>query len=103
MRYRILPPLSRLLTLVADLIQVMTSPELPAEILTYIFELVVHDEALFTHSIPTCMSESHWERRDFGEKWQLVSPVEAIYSRQTKKYAITKVKVLCFHHPLAGL
>jgi hypothetical protein len=47
---------------------VMTIHDLPAELLTDIFEQVVYDDSLVDPSHPTSMSLSRWERRPAGPR-----------------------------------
>jgi hypothetical protein len=66
-----------------------TVQDLPAEILTYIFEMAVDDEAVFTWAVPTCMKESNWELRN--SDYVLVDPTTDLHLRQRQKYSMTKV------------
>ncbi|KAI0305219.1 hypothetical protein B0F90DRAFT_1625294 [Multifurca ochricompacta] len=64
--------------------------DLPAELLTDIFEQVVYDDSLVDSSHPTSMSLSRWDRRPSKRDWVLVSPYEDVHSKQTTTYTTTK-------------
>ncbi|KAI0065048.1 hypothetical protein BV25DRAFT_1822154 [Artomyces pyxidatus] len=68
----------------------MGASDLPAEILTYIFELAVEDDALFESSHPTSLSESHWHQKAAGEAWNLMNPNDIFISKQRKNYTMSK-------------
>ncbi|KAH9953798.1 hypothetical protein BC827DRAFT_1145417 [Russula dissimulans] len=68
----------------------MTIHDLPAELLTDIFEQVVYDDSLIDSFHPTSMSVSRWERRPSKRDWILLSANEDVHSRQTKVYTATK-------------
>lgn len=71
--------------------------DLPAEILTQIFELAINDPNLFDVSLPTCMTESHWEPDKMGDGWVLINPVDFAYQKPMKNYAATKVRDFYFY------
>ncbi len=73
---------------------VMAIHDLPAELLTDIFEQVVYDDSLIDPSHPTSMSLSRWEKRPTRSDWILVSANEDVHTKQTKVYAATKVRPL---------
>ena len=66
--------------------------DLPAELLTDIFEQVVYDDSLIDPSHPTSMSLSRWERRPTRPDWNLVSANEDVHAKQTRVYTVTKVR-----------
>ncbi|KAI0044782.1 hypothetical protein FA95DRAFT_1496544 [Auriscalpium vulgare] len=68
----------------------MTAQDLPAEILTYIFELAVEDESLFEHMHATVMTESAWGRKTPTSDWLLMDPTKVAHAKQIRKYTITK-------------
>jgi hypothetical protein len=70
----------------------MAIQDLPAELLTDIFEQVVYDDSLIDPLHPTSMSLSQWEKRPTRTDWILVSANEDLHTKQTKVYAITKVR-----------
>ena len=70
----------------------MTIRDLPAELLTDIFEQVVNDDSLLDPFHSTSMSLSRWDRRPSKRDWILVSPNEDAHSQQTRVYAATKVR-----------
>ncbi|KAI0037168.1 hypothetical protein K488DRAFT_23771, partial [Vararia minispora EC-137] len=69
---------------------------LPAEILTYIFEMAVDDEAVFSWAVPTSMKESYWDVRR-GE-FVLIDPITDLHVKQRRKYAMTKSLMLTSRH-----
>jgi len=71
----------------------MDGPSLPAEILTYIFELAVEDDGLLYRALHTCMSESQWQKKPSGEEWFLVSPTDSMHTQQIRRYSMMKVHV----------
>ncbi|VDB92568.1 unnamed protein product [Peniophora sp. CBMAI 1063] len=62
--------------------------DLPAELLTTIYEMVVYDETVSSWAAPTCMKESYWDkpRKDYV----LIDPNADLHIRQRRKYAMTK-------------
>ncbi|KAI0263002.1 hypothetical protein BC834DRAFT_924985 [Gloeopeniophorella convolvens] len=72
----------------------MSIRDLPAELLTDIFEQVVYDDSLFDFSHPTSMSPSRWDKRGARQDWVLVSPTEDVRSRQSQLYKATKAIML---------
>ncbi|KAI9452731.1 hypothetical protein F5148DRAFT_985858 [Russula earlei] len=68
----------------------MTIHDLPAELLTDIFEQVVYDDSIVDPFHPTNMSSSRWERRPSKRDWILLSPNEDVHTKQTKVYTMTK-------------
>jgi hypothetical protein len=70
----------------------MTIHDLPAELLTDIFEQVVYDDTLTDPFHPTSMSLSRWERRQTRPDWILMSANEAVNVKQMRVYATTKVR-----------
>jgi hypothetical protein len=70
----------------------MTIHDLPAELLTDIFEQVVYDDSLIDPFHPTSMSLSRWERRPTRPDWILMSPNEDVNAKQMRAYAVTKVR-----------
>ena len=70
----------------------MTIRDLPAELLTDIFEQVVNDDSLLDPFHSTSMSLSRWDSRPAKRDWILVSPNEDAHSKQTRVYAATKVR-----------
>ena len=70
----------------------MSIRDLPAELLTDIFEQVVNDDSLVDPFHPTNMSLSRWDRRPTKPDWVLVGPNEDAHSKQTKTYTVTKVR-----------
>lgn len=69
--------------------------DLPAEILTHIFEYAVNDNGLFDTSLPTCMTKSHWEPSKTSDDWLLINPVDFVYQEPLRNYAATKVMSYC--------
>jgi hypothetical protein len=69
----------------------MAIQDLPAELLTDIFEQAVYDDGLIDPVHPTSMSLSRWDRRPFKNDWVLVSANEDVHAKQTRAYAATKV------------
>jgi hypothetical protein len=69
----------------------MSIRDLPAELLTDIFEQVVYDDSLVDPFHPTNMSLSRWDRRPTKPDWVLIGPNEDAHSKQTKTYTVTKV------------
>ena len=69
----------------------MAIQDLPAELLTDIFEQVAYDDSLIEPFHPTCMSLSQWDRRSLNRDWVLVSANEDVHTKQTGVYAATKV------------
>jgi len=69
----------------------MSIHDLPAELLTDIFEEVINDDSLIDPFHPTAMSLSRWDKRPTKREWILVSPNEDVHSKQTKTYTATKV------------
>lgn len=70
----------------------MAIHDLPAELLTDIFEQVVYDDSLVDPFHPTSMSLSRWERRPTKPDWILMSPNEDVNAKQMRAYAVTKVR-----------
>ncbi len=70
----------------------MTIHDLPAELLTDIFEQVVYDDSLIDPFHPTSMSLSRWERRPTRPDWILMSAKEDVNAKQMRAYAVTKVR-----------
>jgi hypothetical protein len=70
----------------------MTIHDLPAELLTDIFEQVVYDDSLVDPFQPTTMSLSRWERRPTKPDWILMSANEDVNAKQMRAYATTKVR-----------
>ncbi|KAI9462797.1 hypothetical protein BJY52DRAFT_1352642 [Lactarius psammicola] len=68
----------------------MSIRDLPAELLTDIFEQVVYDDSLIDPFHPTNMSLSRWDKRDTKPDWVLVGPNEDAHSKQTRTYTVTK-------------
>ncbi|KAH9000938.1 hypothetical protein EDB86DRAFT_2904121 [Lactarius hatsudake] len=68
----------------------MSIRDLPAELLTDIFEQVVYDDSLVDPLHPTNMSLSRWDKRPTKLDWVLVSPSEDVHSKQRKAYTATK-------------
>jgi hypothetical protein len=70
----------------------MTIHDLPAELLTDIFEQVVYDDSLIDPFHPTSMSHSRWERRPTRPDWVLMSANEDVHAKQMRAYTLTKVR-----------
>ena len=70
----------------------MAIHDLPAELLTDIFEQVVYDDSLIDPFHPTSMSLARWERRPTRPDWILMSPNEDVHAKQTRVYAAAKVR-----------
>ena len=70
----------------------MAIHDLPAELLTDIFEQVVYDDSLIDPFHPTNMSFSRWERRPTRPDWILMSANEDVHAKQMRAYAVTKVR-----------
>ncbi len=70
----------------------MTIHDLPAELLTDIFEQVVYDDSLTDPFHPTSMSLSRWERRPTRPDWILMGANEDVNAKQMRAYATTKVR-----------
>jgi hypothetical protein len=70
----------------------MTIHDLPAELLTDIFEQVVYDDSLIDPFHPTSMSPSRWEGRPTRPDWILMSAKEDVNAKQMRVYATTKVR-----------
>ncbi|KAH9038516.1 hypothetical protein EDB85DRAFT_1932754 [Lactarius pseudohatsudake] len=68
----------------------MSIRDLPAELLTDIFEQVVYDDSLVDPLHPTNMSLSRWDTQPKKPDWVLVGPNEDVHSKQTKAYTATK-------------
>ncbi|KAH8981485.1 hypothetical protein EDB92DRAFT_186920 [Lactarius akahatsu] len=68
----------------------MSIRDLPAELLTDIFEQVVYDDSLVDPLHPTNMSLSRWDKRPTKPDWVLVGPSEDVHSKHTKAYSATK-------------
>ena len=69
----------------------MSIRDLPAELLTDIFEQVVYDDSLVDPYHPTNISLSRWDKRPTKPDWVLVGPNEDVHSKQTKAYTAAKV------------
>ena len=70
----------------------MAIQDLPAELLTDIFEQVVYDDSLVDPFHPTSMSLSLWDKRPTKTEWTLVSANEDVHTKQMRVYATTKVR-----------
>lgn len=68
----------------------MPITDLPAELLTSIFEIAVENMSIYNLELPTSMALSSWEDR--RDEWVLVEPMESLYIQQRSKYRVTKVR-----------
>ena len=64
--------------------------DLPAEILTQIFDLAADEDVIFQYGLPTVMAESAWFK-SYAKKWTLRSPGDALNLIQRRSYATKKV------------
>ncbi|KAF7323798.1 NTF2 domain-containing protein [Mycena kentingensis (nom. inval.)] len=66
--------------------------DLPAEILTQIFDIASDEDVIFGHALPTAMAESAWDGDAYGN-WKLRAPELAIEQVQRESYATKKAIV----------
>jgi len=64
--------------------------DLPAEILTQIFDLAADEDVIFQYGLPTVMAESAWFK-NVAKAWTLRSPGDALNLIQRRSYATKKV------------
>jgi hypothetical protein len=70
----------------------MAIQDLPAELLTDIFEQVVYDDSLVDPFHLTSMSLSRWDKRPTKTDWILMGASEDLHNKQTRVYTATKVR-----------